>query len=151
VVPGYSHAGKSTLVRALVDAGATYYSDEFAVFDRRGRVHPFPRTLRLRSESRGDSGTHARRAERATMPPPLPLGLVVKTAFESGAEWNPRPLAAGDTLLALLPHAGRANSAPAAVMATFARSTARAAGIESARGEADTAASGILAEFNAED
>src|SRR5687768_17180193 len=31
VLPGRSFAGKSTLVRALLAAGATYYSDEFAV------------------------------------------------------------------------------------------------------------------------
>jgi hypothetical protein len=30
-------------VAELVRAGATYYSDEFAVLDSRGRVHPFPR------------------------------------------------------------------------------------------------------------
>ena len=32
--PGRSHTGKSTLVRTLVSAGATYLSDEFAVLDR---------------------------------------------------------------------------------------------------------------------
>ena len=30
IVPGRSRAGKSTLIKALADAGATYYSDEFA-------------------------------------------------------------------------------------------------------------------------
>jgi len=33
VVPGRSGTGKTTLVRALVDAGATYFSDEYAVID----------------------------------------------------------------------------------------------------------------------
>jgi hypothetical protein len=41
VLPGKSHAGKSTLVWALVRAGATYYSDEYAVFDRKGEVYLF--------------------------------------------------------------------------------------------------------------
>ena len=41
VIPGRSYSGKSTLVAELVRAGATYYSDEYAVFDARGRVHPF--------------------------------------------------------------------------------------------------------------
>src|SRR6476469_10330058 len=48
LLPGRSMAGKSTLVRALLAAGATYYSDEFAVLDAKGRVHPFPRRLSLR-------------------------------------------------------------------------------------------------------
>ncbi len=30
--------GKTTLVKAMVEAGATYYSDEFAVLDKEGLV-----------------------------------------------------------------------------------------------------------------
>src|SRR5947209_3709992 len=48
VIPGRSLSGKSALVAALVQAGATYYSDEYAVFDDRGRVHAYPRPLSLR-------------------------------------------------------------------------------------------------------
>ena len=33
VIPGESRSGKSELVTALVQAGATYYSDEYAVLD----------------------------------------------------------------------------------------------------------------------
>ena len=48
VIPGRSHTGKSTLVAELVRRGAVYYSDEFAVLDDTGRVHPYRRTLVLR-------------------------------------------------------------------------------------------------------
>src|SRR6266852_1979709 len=34
VIPGRSQSGKTTLVRAFLQAGASYYSDEYAVFDR---------------------------------------------------------------------------------------------------------------------
>jgi hypothetical protein len=40
LLPGMSFAGKSTLVAALVSTGATYLSDEFAVLDAAGLVHP---------------------------------------------------------------------------------------------------------------
>jgi len=50
VIPGRSYSGKSTLVAELVRAGATYYSDEYAVLDTRGRVHPFIKPLELREE-----------------------------------------------------------------------------------------------------
>jgi hypothetical protein len=40
ILPAVSRGGKSRLVEALVRAGATYYSDEFAPIDSRGRVHP---------------------------------------------------------------------------------------------------------------
>src|SRR6185295_19741358 len=49
VIPGRSYSGKSTLVAELVKAGATYYSDEYAVFDSRGRVYPFPKPLEMRA------------------------------------------------------------------------------------------------------
>jgi serine kinase of HPr protein (carbohydrate metabolism regulator) len=45
VMPGNSFAGKSTLATAFVRAGGTYYSDEYAVFDEQGRVHPYPRPI----------------------------------------------------------------------------------------------------------
>lgn len=48
VIPGRSMSGKTTLVAALVKAGATYFSDEFAVFDKLGRVHPYSQPLHIR-------------------------------------------------------------------------------------------------------
>ena len=44
VVPGRTETGKSSLVMALVKAGGEYFSDEYAVLDREGRVHPYPWT-----------------------------------------------------------------------------------------------------------
>ncbi|MDX6558208.1 MAG: hypothetical protein QOF72_1257, partial [Blastocatellia bacterium] len=35
LIPGLSHSGKTTLVDQLIRAGATYYSDEYAVIDGR--------------------------------------------------------------------------------------------------------------------
>ena len=48
VMPGMSFSGKTTLVRALVEAGAVYYSDEYAMLDEAGRVHPYARQLSFR-------------------------------------------------------------------------------------------------------
>src|SRR5512144_1671386 len=49
VIPGLSFSGKTTLVTELVRVGATYYSDEFAVLDDAGLVHPYPKPLSIRS------------------------------------------------------------------------------------------------------
>ena len=57
VIPGRTFTGKSTLVAALVRAGAAYYSDEYAVFDQQGRVHPYPTPLSLRAEGAALSGS----------------------------------------------------------------------------------------------
>jgi len=52
VIPGATQSGKTSLVAALVRAGAVYLSDEYAVFDARGRVHPYPKPLSIRSDGK---------------------------------------------------------------------------------------------------
>jgi hypothetical protein len=104
VIPGRSMSGKTTLVAELVRAGATYYSDEFAVFDACGRVHPYARPLMIREEEDKD------RQKRYSVEAlggragikPLPVGLVAVTAFKAGAKWRPRVLGPGQALLTLL-------------------------------------------------
>ena len=56
LLPGRSFAGKSTLVEALVRAGAIYYSDEYAVLDLQGGSTPSPGRWRCgrRESGRGD-------------------------------------------------------------------------------------------------
>jgi len=51
IIPGRSFSGKTTLVKALIEAGASYYSDEYAIFDATGQVHPYPIALAIRDES----------------------------------------------------------------------------------------------------
>ena len=48
MLPAPSFGGKTTLVAALVRAGAIYYSDEFAVLDEQGFVHPYAKPLSIR-------------------------------------------------------------------------------------------------------
>lgn len=146
VVPGFSRAGTSTLVQALVDRGATYYSDAFAVFDRRGRVHAFPNALRLRT-SEGAGRPMSREREREACAP-LPLGLVVQTAYYEGADWRPQRLAPAETVLALMPHVARANVEPAAVQSVLARAASHAVGIRTPRGDAAEAAARILEQLD---
>src|SRR5262245_25217701 len=90
LIPAPSMAGKSRLVRALVDAGATYYSDEFAILDSRGRVVPFARPLTLRTDAGRLSKVVWPAAGRAAASKPLPIGCVVATRYEAGSHWRPR-------------------------------------------------------------
>ena len=59
IIPGRTFTGKTTMVAELVRAGATYYSDEYAVFDLQGRVHPYARPLGMR-----ETGQAGRRGVR---------------------------------------------------------------------------------------
>src|SRR5690348_5169542 len=74
LLPGKSYSGKSTLVAELVRAGATYYSDEYAVLDRRGRVHPYPRPLTLRNGAGGPVGASLPALANVRLWKPLPVG-----------------------------------------------------------------------------
>ncbi|HBY94397.1 MAG TPA: hypothetical protein DEP84_10620, partial [Chloroflexi bacterium] len=78
VTPGRSLSGKTTLVAEFVRAGATYYSDEYAVLDRRGYVHPYPRPLAIREAATAKPKKWPVEALGGTAGVvPLPVGLVV--------------------------------------------------------------------------
>ena len=142
VVPGRSGAGKTTLVRALVDAGATYYSDEYAVLDVAGRVHPYARRPSVRVRA-GHKERHP--VPRLRGRGPVPLGLVVETRYRPAGRWDPKPLSAGECVLALLANTVPARDRPAEVLAALARATQSARGFRSERGAASRTARALLA------
>src|SRR5882762_2432856 len=75
IVPGRSFSGKTTLIRELLRLGATYYSDEFAVVDDLGLVHPFARPLGIRDDSSHAQTKYTAEGLGATSGvKPLPMG-----------------------------------------------------------------------------
>src|SRR5262249_9794104 len=117
VIPGRSFTGKTTLVAALVRAGAAYYSDEYAVLDAQGRVYPYPRRLSIRE----DGHPRPRRCTAEALggrvgSRPLPVRLVAVTGYRPGARWRPRVLPPGHAALALLYNTVPAQRKPAAVL-----------------------------------
>ncbi|HEY0970442.1 MAG TPA: hypothetical protein VGE02_05645 [Gemmatimonadales bacterium] len=144
LVPGYTHMGKSTLTAALVAAGATYYSDEYAVLDDAGCLHPFARPMRLRHQGRKASRHTAAELGGTAGTEPLPVGLIVSTRFEAGAVWEPRRVSAGKAALALLDNTVVTRFRPAEAMAATGAAAARAVAVEGPRGEAAETARRIL-------
>ena len=137
VIPAPSMSGKSTLVKELVRAGATYLSDKFAILDYAGRVHPYLKPLSLRESP------HARQVDvpvesiggtAATQP--VPLGLVIDTAFEHGARWRPRSMSRGEGVLALLSNCPAGRISPQRVLRAMDVAARAAHFITSPRGEA---------------
>src|SRR5262245_4748934 len=146
IIPGRSFSGKSTLVKALVKAGADYYSDEFAVLDERGRVHPYPIPLAIRPAGDGDPSVKYRVEELGGRAGacPLPVGLVLITRYVGGARFHPRPLSAGRTVLELLTHTLPARRRPERVLDTLTQAVAQASVLRGPRGEAEDTARQIL-------
>ncbi|MBS2039172.1 hypothetical protein JST97_29585 [bacterium] len=138
LIPGSSYSGKSTLTHSLVRAGAEYFSDEYAVVDRLGRVHPFPRPIALRS----DGG-------RRVSPPraglkPAAVRAVIATQFQSGSSWRPNEESQGAAALKLMAHTVTARKSPALSLACLSACVSGAIYWAGARGEADETAELIL-------
>ncbi|HEY0172655.1 MAG TPA: hypothetical protein VGB98_16650 [Pyrinomonadaceae bacterium] len=145
VIPGSSLSGKTTLVAELVRAGAEYYSDEYAVFDAAGRVHPYARPLAVRE---GVGLEQTRRAVEEfggrAGEGPLPVGLVVVTRYERGAVWRPRRLTAGECVLELLSNTVPARRSPGRALRALTKAAAGATVLAGPRGGAAAVAEAIL-------
>jgi hypothetical protein len=149
LIPGTSHSGKSTLVMALVKAGATYYSDEYAVLDLEGRVHAFPRSPRLRPDVLNEhpeslSITPVNGASLCS----LPVGLVLKTRYNPAGTWQPQVLTPGEALLALLENTVAVRSQSELSVKTLKCAVTSAIGLQSERADAASAARHILQLLN---
>jgi hypothetical protein len=145
VLPGPSFAGKTTLTAALVQAGATYYSDEYAVLTPAGLIEPYARDLQVRipgfeTQTRtpierfhGHAGTAA-----------IPASLIAFVDYTPHARWQPRELSPGMAVLQLLPHAIPVQRTPARVLQTLTALVAHARILNSQRDEAAPTAQHLL-------
>ena len=150
VLPGATLSGKTTLVAALLEAGAEFYSDDRAVIDRQGLVHPHPRALAVR-ESPGARQRPFTAASfgASTGERPLPVGLVAFTSFREGADWEPRPVPPGQAMLLLLEHASALRTRPHAVLEVLGRTLAGVPAYRGPRGDATETARRLLALIDA--
>jgi hypothetical protein len=146
VIPGRSGSGKSSLVKALVEAGATYYSDEFAVLDEGGRVHPYALPLAIRPGLDGTPTMKYGPEELGGVAGvrPLPVGLVLITRYVSGARFRPRPVSAGRAVLELLAHTLPARRRPERILDVLSRVVSQALVLRGTRGEAEETVRHIL-------
>lgn len=149
VIPAKSFQGKTTLVRELVLRGAVYFSDEYAVLDADGLVHPFPKTLSVRGiideytqvevsvESLGGkAGSN-----------PCPVGMVLITGYSENAVWQPEILSAGAGIMEIIPHTLAIRKQTKFALQVLNKIASRAIICKSLRGEAFDFAEKILEFF----
>jgi hypothetical protein len=145
LLPGPSMSGKSTLVAELVRAGATYYSDEYAVLDARGRVYPYARRLSLRA----DGTLERRRCSAAALGGrtggrPLPVGLVAVSRYRPRARWRPRRLSVSAGALEIVAHTVAVRRDPRRALAAIEQVVRHAPILRGVRGEARETACALL-------
>jgi hypothetical protein len=141
VIPGGSFSGKTSLVVELVRAGAEYYSDEYAIIDDRGLVHPYARPLSIRrpGADEDDRRTVESLGGRAGTEP-VPVGVIAATVYRSETSFHPERRSAGQGMLALLAHTSRAGKQPDETLTAVRRAASTALVVEGDRGEAASAA-----------
>jgi hypothetical protein len=145
VLPGLSFSGKTTLVVELVAAGATYYSDEFAVLDGDGLVHPFPKPLSIRTEGVSQVDHDISTFGGVIGDDALPIGLIALAQFVPGRRWEPARLSAGQAVLSMLSNTVPAQERPEQSLAAIKRAVDGAVVLQGERGEAAEVARELLA------
>ncbi len=142
VIPGRSHAGKSTLTAALLRRGAAYMSDEYAVLGLDGRVHAYPRRLRMRRAAGWSEVSPADLGSAVEMGP-LPLSVVARLTFDPDG-WRITRVSRARGALEMLDNTVCARSRPETAMSAVAAAVQSAVVVTGTRGEADDAAGRLL-------
>jgi hypothetical protein len=147
VIPGESFSGKTTLVAELVKAGATYYSDEYAVLDAEGFVHPFPKPLSIRPRPGLGVRTDVGQLGGTVGTERLRLGLIVVSQYRRDATWQPRTLSHGEAVIQIVAHTIPAQLRPEETMNAIRQAVdgSGAVALEGERGDASTMVEHLLA------
>jgi len=133
VFPGSSYAGKSTLVWAFVQAGAIYYSDEYAVFDEEGYVQPFALPISLRAVDGN---------RRMVTPATVGSGrrrpdFILFAQYRPGAIWSARRMTPASAVMGLIKHSIAIRRHPELVIPVLKRVSLQAQGFVGVRGESE--------------
>lgn len=119
-------AGTTRLIEAFIRSGARYYSDQYAVVDGSGNVHPLQPATRRRSGA------------------PIKAGGIVVTNYREGARFKPRMLSPGEAMLELLAITAPLRLRPRTAIARLRRLVDRAPVFKGVRGDADETAASIM-------
>ena len=144
LLPGSSHAGKSSLVAEFLRRGATYFSDEYALIDPEGCVHPYPRPLLLRDGSPEQFPILAAEWHAPVGRAPAPIGSIFSLEYAPTAPWNIAPISQSEALLTLLRNTPHALADTPGLVSPFLRAVTGATCYAGHRSEAAEAVNHIL-------
>ncbi len=138
IVPGMSRTGKTTLTAALIREGAVYYSDEYAIFDENGFLHPFPKPLSVREPwalgKQIDQSVETFGGRQGTKP--IKARAIIVTEYEKDARWQPVSLSKGEGVLELLANTVSARANPQLALKILPRAVENALILKGKRGDA---------------
>lgn len=143
LLPGRSFAGKTTLVTSLVDLGAKYFSDEFAVIETTtGRVFSFPRPPGIR-DARQRKSRRPLAGSRSGVDS-AEVGSVWFLAFQESGAWDVKPVSVGWAALGLFQNTIAAERFGDEALSCYAKMLETGRLWRGTRGSASPAAARIL-------
>lgn len=143
LLPGVSGAGKTTLVGALLRAGASYLSDDYAVLDPEGRVWSYAKPLAVRT-STGRRAVGAETLGASLVHGPCAAALLVDTHYLAGAATSLATLGRAAGVVALLRNAPGARVGVRRHLEVLTRALRDADVLAGPRGDADATATLLL-------
>jgi hypothetical protein len=144
LLPGGTHAGKSSLVVELLRRGARYLSDEYALIDPQGRVHSYPRPLLLRNGRPKQSAVLPEDCNSSTADAPAPVGWILSLEYQSARSWSVAKVSQSLAMLSLLQNTPHALADSPEMVSSFQRAVAGAVCYAGQRAEAVDAVDHIL-------
>jgi hypothetical protein len=144
LIPGSSHAGKSSLVAELLRRGAAHLSDEYALVDEEGRVHAYPRPLLLRNGSPRQTLVLPDDLDASFEMEPAEVGWIVAVDYDSEGSWKVEQISQGEAVMLLLRNTPHEMEQSPEMIELFTRSVAGAECYAGTRGDVAEAADRIL-------
>ena len=145
VLPGSSGSGKTRMVQELLGRGAEYSSDEYAILDMRGNVHPYPRALMIRKDGDEQHPLLASELNARVRTRPAPVALFLFLRYDAGAAGlDAVRLDRSDALIRLLQNSPQILEENPAVLEPLKAAVSRADSFAGVRGESGSAAAEIL-------
>ena len=144
LIPGSTHAGKSSLAAELLRRGATHFSDEYALIDERGFVHSYPRPLLIRSGGHLQSLVLPQELNSSFVTQPSRVGWVVAVEYVPDGAWSIGEISQAEAVMLLLRNTPHEMTQSPQMVDFFRSVVSEAACYQGTRGEVAEAAGHIL-------
>jgi hypothetical protein len=148
LLPGGTHAGKSSLVTELLRRGATYFSDEYALIDSGGLVHPYPRSLLVRNGHPEQVPMLPAECNASIGEIPASIGWILSLQYLPSCSWNVMAITQSEALLTLLRNTPHMLEESPDMIRIFERAVTGASCYTGCRSEAADAVDHILRLIN---
>ncbi len=144
LLPGMSHAGKSSLVAELLRRGATYYSEEYAMIESIGQLHPYPRPVLVRPGRAFQEPVLPGQWQAPVGRGPVTAGWIFLVEYRAGGSWKVEPMEQSAAVFALLKNTPHVLAESHEMMSYFHRAVLGVKAFSGERSEAGEAAERIL-------